>query len=328
MQTMLEKLTGGKFLVVGRAGMDLSPIPAGTKAEDATQMSAHLGGSSANIAAALTRHGCEADLVTCVSDDAIGRFCLNQLDHYKIGRDHVRSIGGEYRNTLAVTESRIEDHQTVIYRNGAADFQMDKSDIDKVDFSRFDAMIVTGTLFASEPSRTASLYALEKAKAAGVICILDVDYRPYSWESDKQATEIYSQIGPLCDIVIGNDDEFGFMAGSKDAGQAFAKDLAQRINGICVYKMGPEGSITYADGCSFQTGIFKVDALKPTGAGDAFMGGFLATLVKKGDLQEAVLRGSASAAIVVSKPGCAPAMPTPDELNAFLNSNHVTSQTA
>ena len=76
----LGRLRGGNFLVIGRAGMDLYADPPGTRTEDATRFTSALGGSSANIAVALIRQGCRAALATCVSDDAIGRFCQNQLD--------------------------------------------------------------------------------------------------------------------------------------------------------------------------------------------------------------------------------------------------------
>ena len=68
-----------------------------------------------------------------------------------------------------------------------------------------------------------------------------------------------------------------------------------------------------------RTGIYRTEALKPTGAGDAFMGGFIAALADDGEVEEAVLRGSASAAIVVARVGCAPAMPTSAELDTFLS---------
>ena len=143
------KLDGNRFVIIGRAGMDFYPDPPGTKTEEATQFFACLGGSSANIGVAICKLGGQVDLVTCVSDDAIGRFALNQLDHYGIGRAHVRSVGGEARNSLAVVETRIEDHQSVIYRNGAADFEMTDSDVGVVDYTAYDALITTGTVFAA-----------------------------------------------------------------------------------------------------------------------------------------------------------------------------------
>ncbi len=316
-----KALAKRKFVIIGRAGMDFYPDPPGTKTENAIRFFSCLGGSSANIGVALARHGCKAALVTCVSDDAIGRFALNQLAHYGVDSRHVRSVGGEARNSLAVVESRMEDHQSVIYRNGAADFEMTVEDVCAVDFRSYGALITTGTVFAADPSRSAAFRAYDLAKDAGIPIIFDIDYRPYSWPSAEAASEVYSRAGAACDIVVGNDHEFGFMAGGYDQGLAKARALASETASIVVYKMGEKGAITFADGEEIKTGIYSVRALKPTGAGDAFMGGFIASLADGIPPKEAVLRGSASAAIVVSKVGCAPAMPNGEELAEFL-ANH------
>lgn len=315
---VLDGISKKNFVVVGRVGMDLSPEPPGTATADATSMMVAMGGSSANIAAGLVKFGCQAALVTSVSDDAVGWYCLNQLDHYGIDRTYVKKIKGEERTSLAVYETRVEDHQSVIYRNNAADFQMSVEDVEAVDYSQFGALITAGTVFAAEPSRSAAFRAFELAKEAGLPIIFDVDYRPYSWPSPKVAEEVLSRAGSLSDVIVGNDEEFGFMAGSIDKGLDKARELSATTASIVVYKMGPEGAVTFADGQEVRTGIYRVEALKPTGAGDSFMAGFMAALADGRDMNDAVLRGSACASITVSKPGCAPAMPDGAELEAFL----------
>ena len=85
--------------------------------------------------------------------------------------------------------------------------------------------------------------------------------------------------------------------------------------------MGSQGAITITKDAEFQTGIFPVTALKPTGAGDSFMGGLIASLADGKELEQAVIRGSACAAMVVTRVGCAPAMPTTAELEDFLGNN-------
>jgi len=317
----LARLRGNRFLVVGRAGMDIYPDPPSTRTEDASRFFACLGGSSANIAVALVRHGGAASLLTRISDDAIGRFCLNELDKYGVARAHVTAVGGEARNSLAVVESRVEDHQSVIYRNGAADFEMTTADVEAIDFAPFSALIATGTVLAAEPSRTAAFLAFERARAAGLPLIFDLDYRPYSWPSPQDAAETMSRAGALCDVIIGNDVEFGFMAADYARGLEKARALAQSTAQIVIYKMGEKGAITITPECEFRTGIYPVTALKPTGAGDSFLGGTVASLAAGAPLRDAVLRGSACASIVVSRVGCAPAMPTTAELEAFLAAN-------
>lgn len=318
---LLEALAKRDFLVIGRVGMDLCPMPPGTRTRDAETMMVAMGGSSANISAGLVKLGCKASLVTSVSDDSVGWYCENQLDHYGIDRRHVKRVRGEYRNSLAVYETRVEEHQSVIYRNNAADFQMTIEDVEAIDFSAYGAVITAGTVFAAEPSRSATFRAFELAKAAGLPIVFDVDYRPYSWPSPKVAEDVLSRAGAMSDVIVGNDEEFGFMAGHIDKGLAKARDLAATTAEIVVYKMGHLGAITFAGDDEVRTGIYPAKALKPTGAGDSFMAGFLAGLSEGRSLEQSVLRGSACASIVVAKPGCAPAMPDTSELDAFLNTH-------
>lgn len=318
MSTLIDAIRKNKFVVFGRAGMDMFATPVGTKSEQADVFQADLGGSSANICAGLCKLGSQSALVTSVSDDAVGRFCINKLQHYGVDTQYVRSVGGEYRTSLAVYESSMDDFQNVIYRNGAADFQVTPEDMDRVDYSAYGALITAGTVFAAEPSRGATFRAFENARAAGLPVLFDIDYRPYSWPSAEVASDVLTRAGEASDMIIGNDEEFGFMAGSLDKGLDMARHLAQRNGRIVIYKMGAQGAITFAEGQEIRTGIFPVTPVKPNGAGDSFMAGLLAGLAEGRTLRDAVLRGSACAAIVVSKAGCAPAMPTPDQLDKFI----------
>lgn len=317
MSGLINAIKDRKFVVFGRAGMDMFADPVGTKSENAEVFKADLGGSSANICAGLVKLGCEASLVTSVSDDAVGRFAVNRLQHYGVDTRYVRPEGGEARTSLAIYESCIEDFQNVIYRNGAADFQVTDADVDQVDYSRFSALITAGTVFAAEPSRSATFRAFENAKAADLPVIFDIDYRPYSWPSPAVAADVLSRAGLASDMIVGNDEEFGFMAGGIDKGLDMAKDLATDGRFV-IYKMGSEGAVTFFEGQEIRTGIFPVNAVKPNGAGDSFMAGILAAIADGHALKDAILRGSACASIVVSQPGCAPAMPTLPQLDAFI----------
>lgn len=314
----MQTLRRNSFVVLGRAGLDLYADPVCTRIEAAAGFVAHLGGSAANIAVALTRQGAKAALVSRVSDDAVGRFCLAQLDQYGVDRRHVGLATGEARTSLAVVETRIEDCQSVIYRNNAADFALTNADVETVDFSQYGGLVITGTALAQEPSRAATLLALDRAVKAGITTVMDVDYRPYSWTSAEEARQVNLQAAQVCDIVVGNDVEFGLLAGDHAKGVAAARALVAEGAAIAVYKMGEAGAVTVSAEGEFATGIYRTEPLKPTGAGDAFMGGFLAALAGGQPLRAAVLRGSAAAAMVVARVACAPAMPTRTDLDAFL----------
>lgn len=306
-----------KFLVLGRAGMDLYADPPGARIEEAKGFVAALGGSAANIAVGISRLGVHADLVSAVSDDAVGRYALNELKNYGVGSQHVATVAGAWRNSLAVVETRNENCQSVIYRNGAADFQIDEQNIKTIPYSDYDYFIVTGTALAEEPSRSATFLAMQLAAKAGLVLIIDLDYRPYSWVSREDAANTYKRAVEMCGVIIGNDEEFAVMGQTLD-------DVKLITAKMIVYKMGALGSVTVQSGAISQVGVFKVKALKPTGAGDSFMAGFVTGIAQGLPVEQAVRRGSAAAAIVVTRVGCAPAMPTEIELNTFLV-NHAHS---
>ncbi|MEM8978745.1 MAG: PfkB family carbohydrate kinase [Pseudomonadota bacterium] len=326
MADLFEGIAKNRFIIVGRAGIDFFTDP-DVSIEHMERANVDLGGSSANIGAGICKFGGNASLVTCVSDDSIGSYCINRLQHYGVETDYIRKVGGEYRNSLAVYESVLEGHRNVIYRNHAADFQMGVGDVEAVDYARFGALITAGTVFAAEPSRAATFRAFDLAKAAGLPIIFDVDYRPYSWVSSEDASKTLTRAAMASDMVVGNDEEFGFMAGDYAHGLDKAREVSQTSAAVVIYKMGAEGAITFHGGEEIRTGIYPVEAVKPVGAGDAFMAGLMSGLAEGMALKKAVLRGSACASITVMTPGCAPAMPDQERLDAFLLAHPGPTQT-
>lgn len=307
-----------RFVVLGRVGMDLYADPPGTKIEQALRYVAAIGGSAGNIAVALAKQGAQAALLTCVSDDAVGRYCVAELQRYGVDTRLIRATGAETRTSLAVVETVPVQTQSVLYRNGAADFALSAADVATVDYAGIAALVVTGTALACDPSRSATLAAMSAAKMSGALGVLDIDHRAYSWPSAFEAARLYQKAAEMSDIVIGNDDEFGLMAGGFDAGRSYARSLAHGAAKVVIYKRGALGSVTFTPDFSFETGIYAVQALKPMGAGDGFMGGLLAALGQGHRLETAVRRGSATAALIVAGIGCAPASPDTATLDQFL----------
>ena len=312
----LARLASNRWLALGRAGLDLYADPPGTRVDEARAFFPALGGSAANIAVGISALGGSSGLLTTLSDDAVGRYAFNELQRFGVATDHVRFVGGNARTSLAVVATRNDDTQSVIYRNDAADFQLANADIEAVPFERFGALIATGTSLAAEPSREAAFLAASRAREAGGAVIFDVDYRAYSWQSAAVAAEVCRRFASLSDIVVGNDEEFAVMA-NESGGETLARAIADGA-AVVVYKMGARGSRVFAGERVIETGIFPVTPLKPTGAGDAFMAGFATGIALGLDLPACVERGSAAAAIVVTRVGCAPAMPSAGELDAFL----------
>ena len=322
LEFLISKIQKNNFLLIGRAGVDIYPDPPGTKTENANKYVTHLGGSSANMGVQLTKYGGSCSLLTRISNDALGKFVLNQLDFYGVKNTLIKLEDNESRISFAIVESTTEDHQSIIYRHKAADLFLNKNDIENSNIQNYECILITGTSLAAEPSRSAVLYALELAKENNIPVIMDIDYRPYTWESADKAKQIYNLACDYCSGIIGNDDEFAILSGSYESGFNHAKKKSKNCE-LVIYKMGEKGSITFANNKEIKKGIFPVKPLKPTGAGDSFLGSLIGALLKKYDLQKAIEIGSAAAAIVVTKVGCAPAMPDLNEVLDFMKINNI-----
>ena len=322
LEFLISKIKLNNFLLIGRAGVDIYPDPPGTKTENAKNFVTHLGGSSANMGVALTKFGGSCTLLTRVSNDALGRLALNQLDFYGVKKNLIKFEDNESRISFAIVESTTEDHQSIIYRHKAADLFLNIEDIDFANIPNYDCILITGTTLAAQPSRDAVLYALDVAKNNNIPVIMDIDYRPYTWESQDTAKDIYNKAAEKCSGIIGNDEEFGVLSGNYSEGLNYAKNLSINYD-LVIYKKGEKGSITFVDSKEIKKGIFPVRPLKPTGAGDAFMGALIGALLKNYDIEKAIEIGSAAAAIVVTKVGCAPAMPDLKEILEFMKNNRI-----
>ena len=307
-----------KILVIGRAGIDIYPEPPGTQIENVMNFSSHLGGSAANTCVALSNLGVSSDLVTCISDDAIGDYVFKKLNYFNIGTTYCRKVDKKFQTQVAVVETILENNKSILYRNDSCDLQLDKSDIENINFEKYSAVFFSGTALSYNPSRDAVFEASKKASELKIPQIIDLDYRPYNWESDQIKSEIYIKIMSEMDVIIGNDLEFN-VADNSNNGLDLAKSFIQKKPSIIIYKMGEKGSKVFTKDKENQYGIFNVKAIKPTGAGDAFNGGFVSSIYNGMSLEDAVKRGSANAAIVVTKVGCSSAMPNNTELEEFIN---------
>ena len=307
-----------KILVIGRAGMDIYPEPPGTKISEVKNFSTHLGGSAANTCVALSQLGVQSDLLTCVSEDAIGEYIFEKLKEFNVGSNFCRRVENKFQTQVAVVETILKNNQSILYRNNSCDLQLNKNDIDNINFQDYSAVFISGTTLSSNPSRDAVFYATQKASSLSIPLIIDMDYRTYNWESDEIKSNIYKKIMNEMDIIIGNDLEFN-IADNSTEGFQLAKSFINEKPSIIIYKMGEKGSTVITKEKEQNFGIFKVEAIKPTGAGDAFNGGFISSILQGYSLEDSIKRGSANAAIVVTKVGCSTAMPNTDELENFIN---------
>ena len=323
------------IVCLGRLGVDFYAQQIGARLEDVTSFAKYLGGSSANTAFGCARLGLRAGLISRVGDDAMGRFLTETLAREGCDVSHV---GVDPARLTAAVVLGIEDKETfplIFLRENCADMAIGEAEIGEAYIASARALLVTGTHFSTEYIASVGNRALDRARAHDVRTILDIDYRPVLWGLTRRGdgatryiasdtvTAHLQKLLPRFDLVIGTIEEFNIAGGSDDVMRSLA-EVRRRTDAVLVVKRGPlgcaviEGAIPASLDAAFNGAGVEVEVLNVLGAGDAFSAGFMSGWVRGEDYDACARYANACGALVVSRHGCAPAMPTRAELDYFL----------
>lgn len=282
-----------------------------------------VGGSPANTACGVVRHGLKAGFLGKVSDDQFGDYVIDYFNEHGIDTSHItrctrgEKIGLTFTEMLSPSESNI-----LMYRNMAADLQLCVDDIDEDYIQSTKAVLISGTALAESPSREAALKAVMLAKKNDVKLIFDIDYRAYNWKNDDEISIYYSAVAKEADIIMGSRDEFDLTEKLIQPGMddiASSKYWMARNAKIVVIKHGMKGSAAYTnDGRQFSIKPFPVKARKGFGGGDGYSAAFLSGLFRGLEIIDCLEMGSAEAAMMVRSNNCSDDLPTDEELAGFI----------
>jgi 5-dehydro-2-deoxygluconokinase len=324
------------IICIGRSSIDLYSDDIGKPFEQITGFSAYVGGCPTNISVGTKRLGLNSALLTGVGDDPVGDFIVHFLNNEGVDTSFIVTKKGRRSSAVILGIEPPDKFPLVYYRDNCADINITIEDVESIPFDRCKAILISGTGFSKEPSRSATLYAAERANLEGVKVILDVDYRPDQWpDLQTFGTNIRSLL-PHVDIVIGTSEEIKAAAytGAGEAKvshsqvsnyqiEADQDEAVERVLAIgpeiMILKSGEEGSYIYRKDQKTPEHApgFPVEVKNVLGAGDAFASGFIYGFIREWDWYQCARLGNACGAIVVTRHGCANFMPTMEEVEAF-----------
>ena len=311
---------------MGRAAVDLYGEQVGARLEDQASFAKYLGGCPANIAVGSSRLGLKVAMLTRVGDEHNGRFVRETLAAEGVDVSHVVT---DARRLTALVFLAIKDRDTfplVFYRHDCADMAISAQDFDPAFIGSAKALLVSGTHFSQPHTAEACFEAIRHAKKL----VFDIDYRPVLWGltspgmgeqrfvASRHVTQKLQEVLPLASVIIGTEEEFHIAAGCEDTAEALER-IRNISKAILVVKRGPLGCSVHSGRHAFRGTGFPVEVFNILGAGDGFAAGFLSGWLKELPLEECARRANACGALVVSRHGCAPAMPSKAELELFLS---------
>jgi 5-dehydro-2-deoxygluconokinase len=331
-------------LAIGRSSIDLYSNDVGAPFEEITSFAAYVGGCPTNISVGARRLGLRTALLTAVGADPVGDFILHFLQKEGVETRYTPRKPGRRSSAVVLGIEPPDRFPLTYYRDNCADIELTIDDVLATPIADSQTLLISGTGLSREPSRSATLFAAEIARQAGVPVVLDIDFRPDQWHDQRAFGVTLRSALHLVDIVLGTEDEINAamltdpnqirlthsqvsdarVGGDIDAAIKALLALGPRVllekrgaAGSRVHLASPGGPPTQIDAPGFPVEVANI-----LGAGDAFASGVLYGYIKGWDWYKAARLGNACGAIVVTKHGCANFMPMYDEVMAFIEQHN------
>lgn len=279
-------------------------------------------GAEFNVATGAARLGHFVSYLTKLGNDPFGTRITNTLTANKIDSSNV--LTSDTNTTGFMLKSKVSkgDPEIFYFRKGSAASTLDASDVEKIDFSKFDYVHLTGIFPALTDSTRAAMMALiKKAKELGLFISFDPNLRPQLWPSQDVMVKTLNELASYADLVLPGCGEGKILCGSEDPSKIndFYRSLGARM---VVTKLGPDGALVREGDNEYKVPGFIIDKVVDTvGAGDGFACGVITGLMEGLSLEKAVERGAAIGAIQCTFAGDNEGLPTQEQLKEFMQSH-------
>jgi 5-dehydro-2-deoxygluconokinase len=306
------------LITMGRVGVDLYPEQIGVPLAEVRTFAKSLGGSATNVAVAAARLGARAAVITKVGDDQFGPYIRGAMREFGVD-DAFVGTHPALRTPIVFCEIfPPDDFPLLFYREPTAPdmtIAPDELDLDAVRAAR--VFWTTGTGLSAEPSRAATLAALETRSEGRGVTVHDLDHRPMFWADESEAGRWARAALAHATVAVGNRDEAAVATGARDPEQA-AETLLELGVELAIVKRGPDGVLARTRGERVEVPPVPVEVVNGLGAGDAFGGALVHGLLHGWPLERTIRLANAAGAYVACQLACADAMPTIADLEGSL----------
>lgn len=291
--------------------------------EEVEKFTRTVSGAEVNVSIGLTRLGHCVQFVTRLGDDTLGRYISSFLKNEGISTNYIE-YDEDYRTGIQLKNKVKEgDAFAPYFRKESAATKINKSILDRIDFSNIKLIHITGIPLAlSESFRELVYEVIAIAKSLGIYLTFDPNIRKDLWLSNDTMVETIFRVAKECDLFLPGYNEAKLLTSLDDVDEIFDFLETQGIS-RCIMKMGPKGSIAYEKRKqSFIEGFPVKEIVDTVGAGDGFAVGVLSGILLNLPLEECAKRGNAIGAIQVTHWSDNQALPTKEELDSFINEDN------
>ncbi len=313
----MDVVTCGELLI------DFVATKSGVTLAQASTFLKALGGAPANVAVGIARLGYSAGFMGQVGNDEFGHFLADTLRDYGVDTTALQ-FSTQARTALAFVSLLADgERDFMFYRHPSADMLWQPEQVDREYVTSTRIFHYGSISLINEPSRIATLTALEYAKSNGTLLSYDPNLRLPLWPSPDAARSGILNGWQHAEIIKVSEEELFFVSTQHTMEHA-ARSLWHDKLRLLVITQGKGGCTYFTPEASGHVAGFLVQPVDTTGAGDGFVAGMLVGLLErnlqweKENIEKALLLGNAVGALATTQAGAISSLPTMQEAQAFL----------
>ncbi|TMD66153.1 MAG: carbohydrate kinase [Chloroflexi bacterium] len=249
------------------------------------------GGAIANVAVAIARLGGSSRFMGGVAEDEFGRLLMQVLADNHVDTQYVHVVKEASTAVALVTLHAGGQRNFTFFRQGTADSQLQAEDLNWSAWHDAAVCHVGGVLLSTEPARSATLAAMDHTRSVGSIVSFDVNIRPTLWTSPATIQETITKAVERADILKLSVEEAEYTGVQgyspsepleRSKLNALGVALLEKGPRLVIITLGANGALLMTAKHQVEIPSLPVRPVDTTGAGDAFIGAVLYTLVQQG----------------------------------------------
>lgn len=313
-----------KHLVsIGELLIDFIPLDKGVKLKDVSGFTKYPGGAPANVAVAASKSGVKSYFIGQVGKDAFGDFLIESLNKESVDTSYLYQSSVSNTALAFVTLSHTGERDFIFYRDPSADQLLDETQLPK-EILKDCVLHFCSVSLSDYPIKQAHLKAIELVRKHQGFISFDPNLRLSLWSDHNAYKKVINEFIPMADLLKVSSDELEFITGISDNQKAIKSLFVGHVNYV-ILTLGKDGStLYYKDGRAIHVPSYKVTVVDTTGAGDAFIGSFLAEMIKvdlsfsESNITSALQTANGKAALTTTKFGGMSAIPSEFDYQSFI----------
>lgn len=268
-----------KVFCIGETLIDFIPAQKNKSLKEVTNFERVAGGAPMNVAIAVAKYGGNSVMLSKISNDHFGDYIIDILNANGVETSYcIRSDKGE-TGLAFVSVDQDGERNFNFYRKNAADLLLSPEEVKSEWFQPGDFLHFCSVDLIESPMKQTHKKVIADFRRLGGIVSFDPNVRLPLWPDSENCRQTINDFLPLADIVKVSDEELPFITGVKNENNAIQSLFTGNVK-VVVYTKGSRGAAIYLkDGRSYEDQGFKITVADTTGAGDAFIGGFLCELL-------------------------------------------------